>query len=122
MFRMDVAEAQRDVCAKYGVESDPPNIHDKLGLSKNFSREEYPINGLRHTPDPGTCGWFIWSGEELSDEPDFFDPLHVAHLEERVPEILPFLALPAGWRFLYAPGYIDIWFDSKLIDPDKNAV
>jgi hypothetical protein len=118
---MDLAKAQQDVCVEYGVEPDPPNPLDKLGLSKNFSREEYPINGLRHPPDPGTCGWFIWSGEKLSDEPDFFEPLHIVHMEERAPEILPYLALPAGWRFLFAPGHLDIWFDSKLVETDKYA-
>ncbi len=27
------------------------------------------------------------------------------------PEVLPYLALPPGWRFLIADGYEDGWFD-----------
>lgn len=75
------------------------------------------MNGLRHPPANGTCGWYIWAGEELSKSADFFQPLHVEHLAERCPLALTFLALPPGWRFLIAPGQEEVWFDATLLQP-----
>jgi hypothetical protein len=48
--------------------------------------------------------------------PAFFEPVHVAHLSERLPEILPYLCLGPGWRFSIAPGQEDVWYDGKLLD------
>jgi hypothetical protein len=39
----------------------------------------------------------------------------VEHIADHVPELLPYLALPAGWRVLIAPGYEDVWYDETLI-------
>jgi hypothetical protein len=42
--------------------------------------------------------------------------LHATHLTERCPEITKYLDLPAGSRFLTAPGYEDVWTDEALLD------
>jgi hypothetical protein len=65
-------------------------------------------------PEGDTTGWYLWSGE-LSQSDDFFEPLHVKHLNERCPEVTPYLGLPAGWRFLLAPNHEDIWYDEALL-------
>jgi hypothetical protein len=74
-----------------------------------------PINGLRH-PANGYSGWFIWAGEVLSDSEQFFKPVHALHLEEVFPEVIPFLGLAPGHRFLIAGDRVDIWFDESLLD------
>ena len=60
-------------------------------------------------------GWYIWSGEYVSADLDFFDPLHVFHLNDLCPEIVKYLALAPGWRFLFSPMQEDVWFDEKLL-------
>jgi hypothetical protein len=75
-----------------------------------------PRNGLRHPPEGDTTGWYIWAGDTLSDDADFFEPLHVRHLVERCPELLKFLGLPPGWRFLVASAHEDVWEDESLLD------
>ncbi|WP_247684618.1 immunity protein Imm33 domain-containing protein [Pseudoalteromonas luteoviolacea] len=55
---------------------------------------------------------YIWRGEEWSNAPDFFKPLHVGHIAEYLPQIKPYLALPPGYRLLIADGYEDVWQDS----------
>ena len=75
-----------------------------------------PINGLRHPPEGDTTGWYIWAGENLSADADFFVPLCVVHLDEWCPEAIPYLGLPPGWRFLIADGHEDVWFDPSLLD------
>ena len=73
------------------------------------------MNGLRHPEAGDTTGWYLWAGDDLSDDPEFFVPLHVEHLKDWRPEFLDYLALPSGWRFLIAPGYEDVWFDDSLL-------
>jgi hypothetical protein len=106
---------QRAVCERYGsiFVASPANL--KVGISKYAKQDLTPLNGLRHQPESGTTGWFIWRGEELSQSPDFFVPLHVAHLESWCAEALPFLGLSPGWRFLKAGDYVDVWFDKNLL-------
>lgn len=47
----------------------------------------------------------------------FFQPLHRAHISELCPQVVPYLGLPPGWRFLIADGYEDVWFDPSLLTP-----
>ncbi len=108
-------KAQQQVCKQYGAKFMPPEHTYKLGISEGAMRGELPLNGMRHPPESGTTGWFIWSGD-WSDDPDFFRPLHVYHMPENCPAALPFLALPPGWRFLIAEGYEDVWPDDTLLD------
>ena len=87
-----------------------------LGLAKGFNPKKFPLNGLRHPPEGVTTGWYIWSGEDFSQESDFFEPVHCFHLIESCPEIVKYLGLPPGWRFLTADNYEDVWSDEKLFD------
>ena len=107
-------DEQRTVCERYGAGVMAPEVTYKVGVSESALRGEWPLNGLRHAPESGTTGWFLWSGE-LSDDPDFFKPIHFYHLLAGCPAALPFMALPPGWRFLVAPGYEDVWYDDDLL-------
>jgi len=110
----DATSDQLEMCRKHGVPPDAPDSLTKLGISRSFSSREFPLNGLRHPAEEGTNGWFLWSGEELSTDPDFFVPLHAMHVDDHCPEIKKYLALPPGWRFLYAPDQEYVWFDESL--------
>src|ERR1700722_20814793 len=65
---------QSELCSRFGVSATFPQRHLKLGVSADFFSGKLPLNGLRHPPADGTCGWFLWAGEELSDAPQFFFP------------------------------------------------
>ena len=113
---MTEALSAADICARYGSPMAPPSPDDMLGVAL-ATVGAAPLNALRHPSEGGTYGWFIWGGEELSSSPDFFQPLHVMHLAEYAPQLMPFLALAPGWRVLLAPGQVDVWFDAKLLVP-----
>ncbi|HEX7704982.1 MAG TPA: hypothetical protein VF701_00840 [Thermoanaerobaculia bacterium] len=92
-----------------------PALHDqKVGIARQ-TLGKLPLNGLRHPPEGSTCGWYIWAGEHLSQDADFFQPIHVSHLGDYCPETIPYLGLAPGWRFLLAPNYEDVWFDASLL-------
>ena len=94
------------------VESLP---NSKLGIALETLGKQ-PINGLRHPDKNDTCRWYIWCGEERSDMPDFFSPIHVSHVPIYLPLVKEYLALPPGYRFLIDDnGFEDVWFDNELL-------
>lgn len=116
---MNAAEDLRQrqaLCQRYGVDCVPVAPHLKVGIARNVREGILPINGLRHPPVGDTSGWYIWAGQEPSDDPDFFVPLHVEHLAEWCPEARRFLGLPPGWRFLSDGDYEDVWPDPSLLN------
>ena len=112
----DIAQSQQELCRKYQAGCEPPTSRLKLGISRDFFSGKMPLNGLRHPPVGDTCGWYLWAGEEFSEAADYFQPVHVSHLVERDSEVVRYLGLPAGWRFLVAGDQEDVWFDPKLLE------
>ncbi|HMH32632.1 MAG TPA: hypothetical protein VK543_06355 [Puia sp.] len=114
---MDLIKEQMILCNRLNAPFIGSPGHLKVGISLNLKDGTYPINGLRHPIEGDTTGWYIWAGEQFSNDPDFFVPLRVAHLKEWRPEVLKYLGLAPGWRFLIGPyGYEDIWEDKSLLD------
>ena len=106
---------QKIICDKYEAEfcESPPFL--KVGISKNVKDGIMPINGTRHKPEGDTTGWYIWAGEEFSNAPDFFIPLHVEHLGEWSSLVSKYLGLPPGYRFLVTNDHEDVWKDESLL-------
>lgn len=103
---------QKIICEKYNSTFKPFDKKLKIGISDNLKLE--PMNGLRHTEENGTSGWYIWSGE-YSEKDDFFKPICAEHLLEILPEAIKYLALDTNYRFLIdKKGYEDVWFDQNL--------
>jgi len=112
----DLSLKQVELCKRFGVQpfSAPDDL--KVGIARNVKEGLQPTNGLRIRPEGDTTGWYIWAGDEWSDAPDFFVPLHVCHLADWCPVVIPYLQLPPGWRFLVAPNHEDVWFDPQLMN------
>ena len=109
---------QKSICKKIEVEFIPADIEFRIGLADNVLTDLIPINGLRYNIEGIGTGWFIWSGEKFSTDDNFFKPHCVKHLTELKPEIIKYLGLPPGHRFLIDnKGYEDIWFDETLLIP-----
>jgi hypothetical protein len=107
--------SQMAICAKYGAHFLETPCDLKIGIALNVREGSIPINGLRHVPTDDTSGWYIWSGEEPSLADDFFKPVHASHLREYCPQIMKYLGLSPGWRFLVAGDQEDVWFDPGLL-------
>ena len=111
----DIELVQRLLCEEKGYRYVPSSLDSKLCFAKK-TLGKLPLNGLRHPPKGDTNGWYIWCGEELSQEPNFFVPLHTGHLIDLCPEVMLFLGLPPGSRFLVAGDHVDVWYDESLLD------
>jgi hypothetical protein len=113
----DVEQLQQAICAMYSVPWCPSSPTEIVGIASNVRSAIIPVNGLRHPRTPGTTGWYIWAGEgDVPEAADFFKPVHLSHLFGWRPEIVKFLGLPPGWRFLTDGTYEDVWADATLLD------
>ncbi|WP_421736677.1 immunity protein Imm33 domain-containing protein [Caulobacter sp.] len=102
-----------EVCAKFGAEFHPPKDGAKFGVALPLAGR--PLHALRHPEEGDSSGWYVWSGE-LRDSPDFFQPLHISHLEDVAPRLGPYIGLAPGWRVLLGEnGHEDVWFDESLL-------
>lgn len=105
---------QREYCS----ELNQPYVAADPDLKVGFALETrglLPINGLRHPEEGDTTGWYFYCGEEFPSGDDAFSPLHTHHLIELQPEVLKFLGLPPGYRFLLAGDYVDVWYDPTVL-------
>lgn len=117
MSQTSIEEVQKALCEKFEAEYLPSPRGLKIGIASNVIDGLLPINGVRHPPEGDTTGWYVWAGGEPSDDPDFFKPLHVEHINDVCPAISGYLGLAPGWRFLIdTNGYEDVWFDKNLLD------
>jgi hypothetical protein len=111
---LEIEAAQRALCEEQRVAFVPAQVFVNSGFALE-TEGKLPINGLRHPVTTDTTGWYIWCGEEFSDEQDFFKPVHTIHLYEAYPALKRLLGLPPGYRFLSAGEYQDIWLDASLL-------
>lgn len=107
-------QVQEAICRKYGAAflAAPENL--KIGISESALNGSLPLHGLRHPPEADTAGWYIWAGDYSEDE-DFFKPIHIEHLTQACPQVIKFLGMSPGWRFLLAGEYEDVWYDIELL-------
>lgn len=107
-----LAAAQQKICAQYGSAFAPLRPGDKVAIALD-SIGLQPIARRREVKlshDPNEITWFIYCGEYRDDD-DFFSPVHVSHLAEMLPEVLPYLALSEGFGFIIDhDGYEDVWY------------
>ncbi|MFW1755285.1 immunity protein Imm33 domain-containing protein [Acinetobacter wanghuae] len=72
--------------------------------------DQDPIVGIRKKPETEeNISWFIYGGEQVSNEDDF-ETMTVRELQDIIPDVLPYLALEQGFRFMIdGDDYEDVW-------------
>ncbi len=113
---MDNLVQQVAMCAVYGSPLVVTAPEAMIGIALATFDGRLPINGLRHPIEGRASGWYFWAGEDFPDGDDAFAPMHADHLQQRLPDVLPFLGLAPGWRILLAPDYRDAWYDAELLN------
>lgn len=119
IMQKTVVDIQNETCRRFGVSPLACQMSLKVGISRNVKDGATPINGVRVRPEGDTTGWYIWAGE-YSDAADFYLPLHAEHLVEWCPQVIPYLGLPTGWRFLLASNYEDVWYDADIFRAEEG--
>jgi hypothetical protein len=78
-----IVSSQKAFCVEHAVEYVASLPEPKLGFAFS-TKGKIPINGLRHSAVGDTNGWYIWSGEDFSNDGKFFQPLHASHVYTRI--------------------------------------
>ena len=104
-----IEQAQRDVCQRFSAEFTPIAWQLRVAIADDFFTDQLPKNGVRVAEEGNMTGWYLYSGETMSEAEDYFSPYCAEHLLEKIPSVMPYLGLPVGWRFLLAPNYEDVW-------------
>ncbi|MNM71117.1 hypothetical protein D3C81_827710 [compost metagenome] len=101
---------QAKVCKRYDVSPRAPE--DRVAIALGTLKDN-PIYGVRvKLPEDGTVSWFFYCGE-YSDAEDFYQVIHTRHLQEELPEVMNYLYLPEGSKFIIdREGYEDVWFEA----------
>jgi len=109
-----LTEVQNQLCAKYQLA--PVASEDMVAVAL-ATVGRMPIHGTRLVLEDGeNVSWFIYCGEHTQAE-DFYQPLHISHLPDYLPLVLPYLRLPPGANFIIDDqGYEDVWLADDNLD------
>lgn len=112
---MDLITEQKLVCEEYGSKYLTVNDEDMIAVAVDSLKQD-PIVGIRNKPEAGDeVSWFIYAGEH-DDREDFFQTVAVKDLHKLLPEVLPYLALDHGYRFMIdREEYEDVWKEGDEI-------
>jgi hypothetical protein len=111
-------QLQDEVCARHGVPVARPSSADYVGIDpRGLLPAEPTVYGARHEPlFEGESGWYFTTDDDGDGR---LVKVHVGHLAEVCPAVLPFLALPPGWYFDTASGAAA--FDPSLLADESDG-
>lgn len=100
---------QKLLCEEFGSSYVEVKGDDIVAVAVHSLNKE-PLVGLRKAPETDeNISWFIYGGE-LGEGEDFFETMSIKKLQEILPEVLPYLALQQGFRFMIdGDDYEDVW-------------
>jgi len=111
-FSLNILQSQMTMCNKYSSKFLFPRINQKIVISDGI-RDEYPIEGVRYESPEHMSGW--WLTSNLYD--GNIVSLKQIELHELIlmrPELIKYLALDNGFRFILDKNGEDVWFDKDI--------
>ena len=107
---------QKLLCEEFGSAYIVLKGDDVVAVAVHTLNKE-PIVGLRKKPETEeNVSWYIYGGE-LGEGEDFFETMTIKKLQDILPEVLPYLALEEGYRFMIDfDDYEDVWKEGDSAD------
>lgn len=101
---------QQTVCAKHGAQFVEVRNYSMVRLAAS-SLGQQPFQGCRSAVNGASSGWFLWAGENSMADYSF-QPVSCTALFEKCPQVIKYLGLPPGYRFIIDDrGREDVWFE-----------
>ena len=106
-------EEQQLLCEEFGSAYVEVSGDDVVAVAVQTLNKD-PIVGLRKKAEGDEqVAWYIYGGEQVSSDADF-EIMAVRELQDIAPEVLPYLALDQGFRFMIdADDYEDVWKEGQ---------
>jgi hypothetical protein len=100
---------QKLLCEEFGSTYIEVNGDDVVAVAVHTLNQD-PIVGIRRIAETAeNVSWYIYGGE-LPEGDDFFETMSIKKLQDIIPEVLPYLALDVGYRFMIdGDDYEDVW-------------
>jgi hypothetical protein len=99
---------QKLLCEEFGSAYKVVSGDDVVAVAVQ-TLDKDPLVGIRKLPDTEGVSWYIYGGE-LAEGFDTFETMTVRELQDILPDVLPYLALDIGYRFMIdGDDYEDVW-------------
>lgn len=100
---------QKLLCEEFGSAYIEVSGDDIIAVAVQTLNKD-PLVGIRKRSETEeNVSWYIYGGE-LEEGTDNFETMTVRELQEIAPEVLPYLALDVGFRFMIdGDDYEDVW-------------
>ena len=103
-------EEQKLLCEEFDSAYIKVNADDEVAIAIKTLDQEL-IVGIRKKVEAGSkVAWYIYGGELEDGEENLFEIVTITQLLEIFPDVLPYLALEEGFRFMIdQDDYEDVW-------------
>jgi hypothetical protein len=104
---------QKLLCEEFGSAYIEVKGDDVVAVAVHTLNQD-PIVGIRKIAETEeNVSWYIYGGE-LPEGEDFFETMTIKKLQDIIPEVLPYLALDIGYRFMIdGDDYEDVWKEGE---------
>ncbi|WP_419868699.1 immunity protein Imm33 domain-containing protein [Chryseobacterium sp. CT-SW4] len=106
-----VIKSQSELCSEYSLLPIFPNFNQMIVISKGVY-EGKAIEGIRYDSPEHMSGWWLIT-DDYDDNIESLMTVHYYHVAFQRPDVLKYLALPFGYRFLMKDENIEIFKDEE---------
>ncbi|MGR3856644.1 immunity protein Imm33 domain-containing protein [Chryseobacterium indologenes] len=106
---ISIIRSQSEICSQCELIPVFPNFSQQIVISKGVY-EGKDIEGIRYESPEHMSGWWLIT-DDYDDNIESLMTVHYYHVAFKRPDILKYLALPYGYRFLMGNGNIQITKD-----------
>ncbi|TZF99410.1 hypothetical protein FW781_05655 (plasmid) [Chryseobacterium panacisoli] len=108
---ISVVRQQSEICWQQNLIPLFPNFNQSVVISDGVY-EGKDIEGIRYDSPQDKSGWYLIT-DDYNDDIKSLKMVHFYHVAFARPDILKYLAIPIGYRFLMKDGNIEIRQDDK---------
>lgn len=110
---ISIIRSQSEICSQCELVPLFPNFSQQIVISKGVY-EGREIEGIRYESPKHMSGWWLIT-DDYDDDIESLMTVHYYHVAFKRPDILKYLALPFGYRFLVKNGKVVIAKDRKSV-------
>lgn len=103
---ISIVKSQSEICSFYKLPAQFPNFNQMVVISKGVY-EGKDIEAIRYDSPENMSGWWLIT-DDYDDNIESLMTVHFYHVAFGRPDILKYLALPFGYRFLMENGNVSV--------------